>query len=179
MDYHISSSVSNDRSASSGRLIHGLFEVTVLVKLINAVWEIAAGLLLLFLHRFDLAAMIAMAADYSKLGTAAALAAGFLQKQSGGFSMTTQHFVGLYLLFYGAANLFLAASLLKGRLWAYPLSVAAFSVFTLYLLYRSLAHRSALLLGFTLFDAMLACFVWIEYRRIKKIRPGKLVKDGV
>ena len=61
-------------------------------------------------------------------------------------SVQTQHFYAFYLLSHGAVKLALVAGLLRGKLWAYPASLAVMSLFIAYQLYRfSYTHALGLI----------------------------------
>lgn len=128
-------------------ITHGLFEVTVFAKGISGVLEILSGAFLLF-----------------KRQTAARFMTAALN-HSPGFSYSTQHFIAVYLLFYGAINIFLVVSLLRGRLWAYPVAIACFLIFTAYMFVRFLFNHSLVLSGFIVFDFFLIALTWLEYKR--------------
>lgn len=81
------------------------------------------------------------------------------------FSYGTQYFIGAYLFFYGAVNIFLVISLLRGKLWAYPAAIACFLAFTAYMFVRFLFNHSVILSGFIAFDFFLITLTWLEYKR--------------
>src|SRR5882724_3036479 len=60
-------------------------------------------------------------------------------------SVDTMLFAAAYLIVHGLIKLFLVASLLLGRLWAYPLSLWFLAAFIVYQCYRFLHTHSILL----------------------------------
>ncbi len=131
------------------KVTHGLFEVTVFAKGISGVLEMVSGAFLLFREQ---AAVRFMTASLSHPPR---------------FSYSTRHFIAAYLLFYGAVNLFLVISLLRGKLWAYPVAITCFLIFTAYMFVRFLFNHSLVLSGFIVFDFFLIMLIWLEYKRKK------------
>ena len=73
-------------------------------------------------------------------------------------------FAVVYLGTQGFIKILLAASLLRGVLWAYPAMIGYLLVFIGYQLYRySISHALGWLL-LTVFDAGVAWLTWREYR---------------
>ena len=83
-------------------------------------------------------------------------------------SPETQVFGGLYLLSHGAVKLFLVIGLLRNKLWAYPASLAVFSLFILYQMMRFFRTHSVWLLLLTIVDLVVMWLIWHEYRRVQK-----------
>ena len=88
-------------------------------------------------------------------------------------SLSTRGFVGVYLLFHGLMNMFLAYNLYRNRLWSYPLSIAFTSVFFIYQLYRLAHTHSLILLVVTIFDIFFILFTYHEYHYQKRRRSLK------
>src|SRR5205807_89789 len=88
----------------------------------------------------------------------------FAQRHLVELSVGTRTFVGIYLLFHGLMNMFLAYNLYRNRLWAYPLSIAFTSVFFIYQMYRLTHTHSLILLVATVFDIFFILLTWHEYQ---------------
>ncbi len=73
-------------------------------------------------------------------------------------------FIGVYLLFQGILNAFLAYNLFRNRLWAYQVTLGFTGLFVLYQIYRFSHTHSLLLLGLTLFDIVFMVLTWHEYQ---------------
>jgi len=72
-------------------------------------------------------------------------------------------FAAAYLIVHGLIKLFLVASLLLGRLWAYPLSLWFLAAFIVYQCYRYLHTHSISLVLLTVFDLAVVFLIWREY----------------
>ncbi len=154
------------RAESINKIIHDLFEATVLIKGINGLWEIVVGILFLFFKTETIQKSIIFFTGNEKVSGSGHFTKNYLITQANNFSLSTQHFIAFYFLFYGIVNIFLVISLLKGKIWAYPTAIIFFILFILYQWYRFFLHHSGLLLFFTIFDILLVSLTWLEYRRI-------------
>lgn len=148
------------------RIVHSLFEITILVKGINGIWEIAVGILFFFFKTDTIYRAIMQVTGYPIVRHSGRLTTDYLVRQANNFSLSTKHFLAFYFIFYGVINIFLVVALLKGKLWAYPTAIAFFIFFILYQCYRLFLHHSGLLLFFTVFDICLVVLTWLEYLRL-------------
>jgi uncharacterized membrane protein len=144
---------------------HRLFEVGVFFKALNSVWETIGGLFLLtavgrnwFTYLFVHFSNSVLLGDHDDL--LFQLVHQHLMNIAGG----THLFVGVYLLFHGLMNAFLAYNLFRNRLWAYPVSITFVSLFFVYQVYRLFHTHSIILLLVTIFDIFFIVLTWHEYR---------------
>ena len=79
-----------------------------------------------------------------------------------------QVFGGLYLLSHGVVKLFMLVGLWKNKIWAYPGSLALFSLFIIYQLVRYTSTHSTWLLVLTVLDLIMMWLIWHEYRQVLK-----------
>lgn len=78
-------------------------------------------------------------------------------------------FVATYLLLHGIAKLVLVGALLRGRLWAYPLSIAVLVGFIAYQLYDIATEGPSFgMIALTLFDIVLTWLAWREWQHHKE-----------
>ena len=150
------------------KIVHGLFNVTIAVKGINGLWEIAVGILFFFFKTDTIYRLLISFAGYGIVRNSGHATTNYLLKQAHNFSPSTKYFIAFYFVFYGIINLFLVIFLLRGKLWAYPVAMLFFLFFIVYQFYRFFLHHSGLLLFFTLFDIFLVLLTWLEYQRLKK-----------
>jgi uncharacterized membrane protein len=147
---------------------HELFEVGILFKALNSLWETLGGLFLLLTIRGPLAGAFVYLSNSELLGDRDDLLFHLVHTQLVSLSLSTRTFVGIYLLFHGLMNMFLAYNLYRNRLWAYPLSIAFTSIFLLYQVYRLYHTHSLVLLTVTIFDLFFILFTWHEYHYQKR-----------
>ena len=148
------------------RLLHGTFEVSILLKGAFALLEAASGMLLwligpnLILHLTAWLTQAEMAEDPSDR------LASFLLHWAHGFSIQTQHFYAVYLLIHGLVKLVLVAGLLRGLRWAYPASLVVLMLFVVYQLHRFSATHAVGLLVLSVFDLLVIALIWREWRLV-------------
>ncbi len=154
---------------NSANVVHKLFTASVVIKGFNGVWEIVVGLL------FLLARPEAVQQAFLRAGTAAVVqgsgqfVSSQVMRHAQSFSESSQYFIAWYFLLYGALNIFLVIFLSRGKLWAYPVSMACFTLFILYQIRQVLLYHSGLLLLFTIFDILLVVVTYLEYLRVKRM----------
>lgn len=151
--------------------IHLVFEISIILKGVNSIFEIIGGVLALLVTKsYIVSTVLSLTNEELSQDPNDAIAHYFINL-SNNFSVTTQHFVALYLLSHGIVKLFLVTGLLRRKLWAYPLSVVVFSLFIIYQIYKYIYTPSIWLLILTLFDGLIIWLTLHEYHKIK--RPYK------
>ena len=144
---------------------HELFEAGVAFKALNSIWEVLGSIFLLTrLHSWLTHAFVYLS-NSELLGDHDDALFHFINSQVAHLDVaSTRTFVGLYLLFHGFMNAFLAYNLYRNRLWAYPFSIAFTSLFLVYQLYRLAHTHSPLLLFITILDVFFIILTVHEYR---------------
>ena len=158
------------REGGWSRLLHDAFEVGIFAKALFALTEVICGL-----------ALILMSADWVH-ATARWLTASELSEDPGdglgrrvmalaqSYDVSMQHFWSAYLIGHGLIKLAAVGALIAGYRWAYPLSIAVLCAFILWQLQKWLTTHSVLMLGLSLFDAVVILLIWHEWRRLPKPR---------
>jgi uncharacterized membrane protein len=82
-------------------------------------------------------------------------------------SVGTETFYAFYLLSHGLVNVALVIGLLRGRLWAYPVSLAVLVAFIAYQGYRYSYTHSIGLMVLTAFDIVIIWLIWHEWRLLR------------
>ena len=98
------------------------------------------------------------------------LVANYLRHAAARLSVSGEHFMAIYLLSHGIVKMFAVVTLLKNKLWGYPLSIAVFGAFIVYQIYRFLLTGGVGLIALTIFDLIVICLIWLEYRAVRS-RP--------
>jgi len=148
--------------------IFSLFRISLFVKGAFAVVEIIGGVLAYFVTQHFLYRVVLYITQQELLEDPRDFFSNYLVQFAGQFSLSSQHFVVLYLLSHGIIKLFLIQGLIKKNLWYYPASLVIFSLFILYQFYRWNITYSPWLLALTLFDIGIIVLTVHEYRYIKK-----------
>jgi uncharacterized membrane protein len=151
--------------------IHQIFAVSVSLKGLHALIEIASGIALYLVSTEKIVGSIT---DWSNRQIALERhdwIANHLLRFAENFSVEKHHFYAFYLLSHGLVKIVLVYGLLKEKLWAYPASFVVFGAFIAYQLYRySFTHDFALIL-LSIFDLFVIALAVHEYRLLKRHLP--------
>lgn len=147
---------------------HELFEASLVLKVINGIWQSASGLALVCIPRSALEHGFLWVFQRELLEDPHDTFVTFLNTQLQHISTNAKSFVAAYLLLHGLLNIFLAYNLYRNRLWAYKVSLIFVGLFLIYLLYRFTHTHSLLLLGVLVFDVFFLIVTWHEYKHRKR-----------
>lgn len=153
----------------SKRLIDRTFEISVLLKAFFGFFEILGGIFFAISDRLILNNFLISMAQKEISEDPNDIIANFVIKSANNLANGTQVFAVVYLIFHGVVNIFLAAALLKNKIWAYPWAMFLFSMFVIYQVYRYFHTYSFELLFLMLFDVFIIFIIWLEYKRKKQI----------
>jgi uncharacterized membrane protein len=84
-----------------------------------------------------------------------------------------KHFASLYLLAHGLIKALLVTALWFDALWAYPLTIVVFGLFSVFQVHRFLYTHSVTLLLLTAFDVLIIWLTWREYHDQKVSRHAR------
>lgn len=148
-------------------LVHAGFRLTVLLKGADSLLEIVGGFLLMYLNprRVNTLAFLLTRHELSEDPNDGL--ANLLLQLSRGFSIGAQSFGVIYLLSHGLIKLLLVLLLLRGKRWAYPLTMVSLLLFIAYQIYRYTISHSVFLLLLTAFDLLMTVLTDLEYERLK------------
>lgn len=150
--------------------IHQVFQISVLLKGAHALIECIGGLMLALISTDTIVSLVRQLTQEELIEDPHDFLAGHLLALASNFSVSTQHFYAFYLLSHGLVKLALVAGLLANKLWAYPASLVALSLFIVYQLYRFSYTHSAGLIVLTVFDLFVMVLIWHEYRLVRRHR---------
>lgn len=155
------------KSYTKNSIFHKGFEIGILLKGINGVFEIIGGILLTFLNPSRLRSLVSWLTKGELLEDPRDAVANFLIKFSSSFTISAQHFGTFYLISHGLIKLILVILLWKRKPWAYPLTIISLTLFIIYQIYRYILHPSNVLIILTIFDVIMIVLTFIEYKNIK------------
>lgn len=150
-----------------GREIHELFEIGVILKGLNALLEFGLGITLLFVN---VSALIETLIGNELVEDPTDFLARSLQHLATHVSPETQLYSALYLISHGVVKGFLVIGLLRGKMWAYPASLAVLVLFITYQVLTIIKTHSIGLMLLTLFDVIIIWLIWEEWRRVSAHR---------
>jgi len=147
-----------------GKNLHRAFEVSIALKAFFAVLEAAGGLIAFFIPQSFILRQIVTLTQQGRILHEDNAIAAFLLHSAQNFSISTRHFVGIYLLTHGIIKLVVIAALWREKMWAFPLAILVFVLFIVYQLYRFSFTHSPWLMLLTIFDVAVLWLIWNEYR---------------
>jgi uncharacterized membrane protein len=151
--------------------IHQIFVVSVLAKGAHALLEIIGGVALYLVSTDTIVRKINDWSYEALLEERHDWIANHLLKFSQNFSVQEHQFYAFYLLSHGLIKAVLVIGLLREKLWAYPASIAVFTMFIAYQLYRyTFTHDIGLIL-LSIFDAFVIYLAIHEYRLLRRHLP--------
>lgn len=146
--------------------VRRVFVVSVVLKGINGILEIIAGILLLFTGAVT--NIIEALVRGELIEDPSDVIANAVQHYVPYFSQHSQLFASVYLLSHGIIKIFLVIGLLRNKLWAYPSAIVVFFLFIAYQLYRFTYTHSIFLILLTVFDLIVIWLTWHEYKIVRK-----------
>lgn len=146
------------------KVIDRVFKLTIFLKGINGILELASGLFLLFAPKTVLSAIFTALVKQELIEDPNDFLVNFASAVLQNMSPTTKFLSIVYLLFHGTINIFLVIGLLRRKFWAYPIAMIFLMLIVFYQTYH-LAHLYSWGLCFlTLFDVFIIILIWHEYR---------------
>lgn len=154
--------------------VYLIFFYSVVLKGLNAIIEIVGGIMALIVSQEFVLRLTLFFTQGELTKDPDDRLANYLIHSAQQLSVSSKHFIAIYLLSHGLIKLVLVTQLLKNKLWAYPASIVMFVLFIVYQIYRYFHTYSVWLLALTVFDVFVIWLVWHEYRRLleKKTRTS-------
>lgn len=149
------------------RLVHVLFEISVISKGIDGALEIVGGALLFLVSPTKIYTIVRILTQHELSEDAHDLVATYLLNSTQHLSGGTQRFAAMYLLWHGVVKVALVTALLLKQRWAYPAAIVAFLLFLAYQLYRYAHTHSPELLVLSVVDVFVIVLTWLEYQRLR------------
>lgn len=145
-----------------------LFKAAVIIKGIDGTIEMIAGFFLFFGSNF-ISGIIRKIFEHELSEEPSDVIANFLINAAQNISLSSQHFIALYLLIHGLIKMSIVYALLKKIMWAYLLSLVILSLLIIFQVARFCFTHSVILLFFTLIDAVIVILIRKEYIRLTNI----------
>jgi uncharacterized membrane protein len=153
------------------KTIHQIFDISVTLKGLHALVEIASGLALYLVSTATVVRLIDGLTRSELIEDPHDFLARHVLRFAEGFSAQTHHFYAFYLLSHGLVKGALVIGLLRQKLWAYPASFVVFGAFIAYQIYRySYTHEFSLIL-LSLLDLFVIALAIHEYRLLRRHLP--------
>lgn len=148
-----------------------LFDLALILKVINGALEMVAALLVLFVPP----AFVLRLAEFATGGELARdsddIIAMTIQNAAHAFAVKPHYLLALYLALHGVIKVLLVLGIFAKKKIAYPLFIIALAIFGTYEAYRGFVLHETLLQAIAVFDFALLLLTVHEYRRRYKARP--------
>ena len=149
------------------RIVHILFDISVISKGIDGALEIVGGALLFLVDPMRVHSIVRILTQHELSEDPRDLVATYLLNTTQHLSGGAQVFAATYLLWHGVVKVALVTALLLKRAWAYPAAILAFLLFLAYQLYRYSHTHSPELLVLSVLDVLVIVLTWLEYKRLR------------
>ena len=144
-----------------------LFLFAILLKATDGIMEVIGGFLILSIRPEFVSKIAILLTQHELSEDPSDFIATNLIKIANSYSIKTAHFAVFYLLSHGLIKVFLSVSLLRDRLWAYPLTVVFLAIFATYQIYRFSYSHSVFLILLTTLDLIIIWLTWREYKQLR------------
>ena len=152
------------------KTIHEAFTVSLAIKGLNGLAEIAGGIAIYLTSTETIARWIAQFAN-ALGGDPNRWLPAHLLKFGDSLTVSQHDFVASYLIVHGVVKIVLVYGLLRERLWSYPVSFVVFTGYIAYQLYRFTFTHSWMLILLSVFDAFILTLAVHEYRLVRRHLP--------
>jgi uncharacterized membrane protein len=137
--------------------IHRIFVVSLILKGLHAVIELAGGIAL---YLFETNVIVGWLWEASRSND-------WLARFASSFSPQEHDFYAFYLVSHGIVNGAIVAGLLLRKRWSYQATFAVLTAFIAYQLYRYTFTRDIGLIAISVIDLIVMALAWHEYRLFK------------
>ena len=147
--------------------LHEIFTLGIIIKGIDGIFQIIAGLTLLIAKSDSISKFIQTIFQHEITQDPTDFIANYFLHLSQNLSISTISFLAVYLIINGSIKLILSSSLWFKKLWAYPLAAILLSLFVIYQITKFIATNSAILLILILLDISIIILLRFEYNKTK------------
>jgi uncharacterized membrane protein len=151
-------------------ILHESFRAGITLKGIDGILEVVGGVLLWFIKPAALSNISFFLFDHELPLDPHDFIATHFFNVSQHLANGGKTFASIYLLSHGLTKALLVTALWFDRLWAYPLTIAVFSAFSVYQVYRFTHTHSIALALITVFDLMIIYLTCEQYGEQKAAR---------
>ncbi|MBG6223621.1 putative membrane protein [Arthrobacter sp. CAN_A2] len=153
-------------------LLDRVFRVSLVLKGLDGLLELAGGVLLLLVSPAQLGSAVRFLTQHELSEDPHDLAATALVHVAGTMTGSATLFGAVYLLLHGVVKVALVVAVLRDRLWAYPWMVAFLLLFIAYQAYLLVVAFTWGMVLLTAFDIVIVWLTLHEYRAHRARRAG-------
>jgi uncharacterized membrane protein len=150
-------------------LFDKIFEYGILIKGIDGVIEAVTAIALIFLSPHRLQGLVILATHRELAHDPSDFISNFLIHASQQFTNSARLFFIVYLAIHAAIKIVSVVGLLRNKMWAYPFSLIALGLLTLYQIYDIIfGSGSFFVILLTIFDIAILALIWREFQKVKR-----------
>ncbi len=157
---------------------HELFRISIFLKGLDGALELLGALVLVVLGSNTISTIVHNLFEQELLEDPGDFVANLLVNATHNITLSTQHFIALYLFVHGAIKVGLVTALWKDKLWAFPVAGVVLLLMVLYQGFRLGYNFSWILLFLTLLDVIILVLLKSEYDRQVRIIARRGNKQG-
>ncbi len=148
---------------------HILFKIGVYAKGLNALIDLVSGFSLLFFS-VTINNFFVNVIESEIIDDKADVFINSVYQSFSHLSVGATTILSIFILGHGLVNLFLFITLIKGKLWAFPVAMGIVCSFIIYQFYKYGHNHSIPLLVVTFLDIIFVILAWLEYTHKKRKR---------
>jgi uncharacterized membrane protein len=146
-------------------LLDKVFEGSLLFKGLEAVGELLAGFLLLFVSPESIHKFITFVTQQALSNGGSNAFSNFLIHSANSLNVSHVGFLIVYLWIHAAIKLVAVVGLLRNLAWAYPFSFVSLGLLVIYQVYSIVERKSIGMVILTIFDLFVLWLIWREYKK--------------
>jgi uncharacterized membrane protein len=150
-----------------------VFEVSVLLKAVDAGLELIGGTLLLAVSPHFIDRLTNTITQHALRNDPHNSIATFIANSGHNLAHNSRLFGGLYLVLHGLVKLAVIIGVLKQKLWAYPWLMIVLFAFICFQVWDILHKFTLGLTLLSLFDSFIIVLTWFEWQKHKRQLPEK------
>lgn len=150
-------------------LLDKVFSVGITIKGIDGLIELITAVALIFIRPQMLHDLVDFTLHDELVKDPHDFVANFILNSSQHFTDGTRIFLIAYLLIHAAVKLVAVIGIWRNQLWAYPFSLIALGILTLYQVYDIIFVKPSIwMILLTIFDIFILWLIWREYGKIRR-----------
>jgi len=154
---------------SESKTLHNFFEIGIIIKLINGIFEIFAGTVLFFLNSNQIISFVQKVLWKELANDPQDVIANIIVGSVSHLSVKAKLFAVIYLIAHGIINIGLFALLSSRKLWAYPLAGFLLIIIGLYEVSIFFRTHSFIMFFLIIVDLIIILLLRFEYLRVMKL----------
>lgn len=158
-------------------ILDKVFEGSLIFKGLEALSELLAGVLLLFVSPEAIHKFITLVTQQELNEDPNDKFVHFLLHSVDSLNTTHKLYLIIYLWIHAAVKLVAVVGLLRNLMWAYPFSLISLGLLTIYQLYSIAVHATLGMIVLTVFDIFVLWLIWREYKKVKTVSKPLSTKE--